>query len=118
MIAQAGGGPHERRGSAAWRRGRHSLFPGPNPQLLARNSVQVILADQRMPGMSGSKLLGIAPDLYPRTVRIIQSGYTGLEAVTESVNQGAVFKFLSKPWNDVVLREHIRESFRRYHASA
>jgi diguanylate cyclase len=86
-------------------------------ELLAVNSVQVVLADQRMPEMSGSKFLGLVKDLYPDTVRIILSGYTDLQAVTDSVNRGAVYKFLSKPWDDDELEECLRDAFRRYHAS-
>ncbi len=82
--------------------------------LLAVNSVQVIISDQRMPGMSGSEFLGIVKELYPDTIRIMLSGYTDLESVTTSVNQGAVFKFMTKPWDDDELRAIIRDAFRRY----
>lgn len=84
-------------------------------ELLALNSVQVILSDQRMPGMSGAQFLSIVKQLYPNTIRIILSGYIDLEAATDSVNRGAVFRILSKPWNDDFLRENIRDAFRRYH---
>ncbi len=47
-------------------------------------------------------------------MRIILSGYTDLEVVTDSVNRGAVFKFLTKPWEDELLREQVRDAFRRY----
>jgi CheY-like chemotaxis protein len=83
-------------------------------EVLSVNSVQVIISDQRMPGMSGTEFLNIVKELYPDTVRIILSGYTDLEVVTESVNRGAVFKFLTKPWNDDLLREQVRDAFRRY----
>jgi EAL domain-containing protein (putative c-di-GMP-specific phosphodiesterase class I)/FixJ family two-component response regulator len=82
--------------------------------VLAVNPVHVIISDQRMPGMSGTEFLNIVKELYPDTVRIILSGYTDLEVVTESVNRGAVFKFLTKPWNDDQLREQVRDAFRRY----
>jgi len=82
-------------------------------ELLAVNRVQVIISDQRMPGMSGTEFLNIVKQLYPDTVRIILSGYTDLQVVTESVNQGAVFKFLTKPWDDDALREQVRDAFRR-----
>lgn len=82
--------------------------------LLAVNQVQVIISDQRMPGMSGTEFLNIVKELYPETMRIILSGYTDLQAVTESVNRGSVFKFLTKPWNDDQLREQVRDAFRRY----
>jgi diguanylate cyclase (GGDEF)-like protein/PAS domain S-box-containing protein len=83
-------------------------------ELLSVNPVQVIISDQRMPGMSGTEFLGIVKQLYPDTVRIILSGYTDLNVVTESVNRGAVFKFLTKPWNDDLLREQVRDAFRRH----
>lgn len=82
--------------------------------VLAVNLVQVIISDQRMPGMSGTEFLAIVKQLYPDTVRIILSGYTDLQVVTESVNQGAVFKFLTKPWSDDLLREQVRDAFRRF----
>ncbi len=83
-------------------------------ELLAKHAVQVIVADQRMPNMSGAEFLGIVKQLYPDTIRIILSGYTDIEVIAESVNRGAVFKFLTKPWDDQLLREHIRDAFRRY----
>ncbi len=81
-------------------------------RLLALHSVQVIISDQRMPGMSGTEFLDMVKQLYPRTVRIILSGYTDLQVVTDAVNRGAVFKFLTKPWDDQALREQVREAFR------
>jgi response regulator RpfG family c-di-GMP phosphodiesterase len=83
-------------------------------EVLAVNQVQVIISDQRMPGMSGTEFLNTVKELYPDTVRIILSGYTDLAVVTESVNRGAVFKFLTKPWDDDLLREQVRDAFRRY----
>ncbi len=81
--------------------------------VLAENPVDVIISDQRMPGMTGVEFLGKAKDLYPDTVRIVLSGYTELHSVTDAVNQGAIYKFLTKPWDDEQLIEHIEEAFRR-----
>ncbi|MEP6880648.1 MAG: EAL domain-containing protein [Dokdonella sp.] len=83
-------------------------------ELLALHPVQVIISDQRMPEMSGTEFLSIVKDLYPDTMRIILSGYTDLNVVTDSVNRGSVFRFLTKPWNDEALREQVRDAFRRY----
>lgn len=87
-------------------------------ELLATNSVQVIVSDQRMPNMSGSEFLSIVKELYPDTMRIVLSGYTDLQVVTEAVNRGAVYKFLTKPWEDDLLKEHIRDAFMRYRPRA
>jgi len=82
--------------------------------MLAVNQVQVIICDQRMPGMTGTEFLGTAAELYPNIVRMILSGFTDLNIVTDAVNRGAAFKFLTKPWDDNQLREHVRDAFRRY----
>ncbi|WP_300759718.1 response regulator [Janthinobacterium sp.] len=81
-------------------------------EVLASNVVDVIVSDQRMPGMLGADFLRKAKLLYPQTIRIMLSGYTELQAVTDAVNEGAIFKFLTKPWEDQQLREHIAEAFR------
>lgn len=83
-------------------------------ELLAQHKVGVICSDQRMPIMSGSEFLGRAKDLYPDTVRIMLSGYTDLQSVTESINQGAIYKFLTKPWEDDLLRSNIEGAFEYY----
>ena len=81
-------------------------------EVLASHPVDVIVSDQRMPGMLGADFLRKAKLLYPQTIRIMLSGYTELQAVTDAVNEGAIFKFLTKPWDDQQLREHIAEAFR------
>lgn len=80
-------------------------------ELLSLNRVQVIVSDQRMPIMSGSEFLSRVKSLYPDTMRIVLSGYTELDALTDAINRGAIYKFVTKPWDDVELRETIREAF-------
>ena len=84
--------------------------------LLAENEVQVIISDQRMPEMSGTEFLSQVKAIHPHTVRIVLSGYTDLKSVTEAINQGAIYKFLTKPWDEKQLREHIQQAF-KYHAT-
>ncbi len=83
-------------------------------ELLALHPVQVILCDQRMPVMSGTEFLSKVKDMYPDTIRIILSGYTGLEAVLDSINRGAIYRFYTKPWDDTQLRDNIRLAFHHY----
>ena len=80
-------------------------------QLMARHEVDVILSDQRMPGMTGVELLRRARQLYPDTIRLVLSGYTELQSITDAINEGAIYKFLAKPWDDEQLRAHLREAF-------
>jgi len=80
-------------------------------QRLAEESVDVIVSDQRMPGMTGVEFLRRAKALYPETVRIVLSGYTELQSITDAINEGAIYKFLTKPWDDERLGGHIAEAF-------
>ena len=79
--------------------------------LMARHEVDVMLSDQRMPGMTGVELLRRAKELYPETIRLVLSGYTDLQTVTDAINEGAIYKFLAKPWDDEQLRAQLREAF-------
>jgi len=79
--------------------------------LLASNPVGVVIADQRMPNMSGVELLSRVRGLYPDTVRVVMSAQVDVDTVTEAINQGAVYKVLAKPWDDDVLRTTVRDAF-------
>jgi diguanylate cyclase (GGDEF)-like protein/PAS domain S-box-containing protein len=81
-------------------------------ELLAKNPVDIIVSDQRMPGMTGVEFLRQAKALYPKTIRIVLSGYTELKSVTDAINEGAVYRFLTKPWDDDQLRAFIEDAFR------
>jgi diguanylate cyclase (GGDEF)-like protein/PAS domain S-box-containing protein len=87
---------------------------------LAGNAVGVVIADARMPDMSGIDFLDKVREIHPDTVRIMLSGYTTLESITDAVNKGEIFRFLTKPWEDEKLIGTIRTAFRHYekhHAS-
>ncbi|MDA8094442.1 MAG: response regulator [Betaproteobacteria bacterium] len=82
--------------------------------LLARDDVGVILSDQRMPEMTGVEFLSEVKDRFPDTVRLVLSGYTDLNSITDAINRGAIYRFLTKPWEDDLLRENVREAFHRH----
>ena len=84
-------------------------------KLLADNDIGVIVSDQRMPQMTGVEFLTRAREMRPDTVRIALSGYTDLDSVTDAINRGSIYKFLTKPWDDELLRQNIVEAFERYH---
>jgi PAS domain S-box-containing protein len=85
-------------------------------ELLATTEVGVIVCDQRMRGMSGTEFLARVKQMYPHAVRMVLSGYTDLQSVTDAVNRGAIFKFLTKPWIDEELDEAVREAFTEFEA--
>ena len=82
--------------------------------ILARETIQVIVSDQRMPGMTGTEFLGKVRDMYPDTIRMVLSGYSEISALTDAINRGAIYRYLSKPWNDEALKTEIRQAFRQY----
>jgi diguanylate cyclase (GGDEF)-like protein/PAS domain S-box-containing protein len=97
------------------REGYRILTAGSGPEgleLLALNQVQVIVSDQRMPGMSGVEFLSKVKELYPATVRISLSGYSDISTVTDAINKGAISKYITKPWDDEALVQEIRSAFR------
>ncbi|MBI5901294.1 MAG: EAL domain-containing protein [Rhodocyclales bacterium] len=83
-------------------------------QMLASNEVQVIISDQRMPRMSGTEFLSRVKSIHPQTIRMVLSGYADLQSVTDAVNHGAIWRFLTKPWDGDDLRKQIREGFREH----
>jgi EAL domain-containing protein (putative c-di-GMP-specific phosphodiesterase class I)/CheY-like chemotaxis protein len=84
--------------------------------LLATNHVQIIVSDQRMPEMNGTEFLSRVKNLYPETVRMVLSGYSEISAVTDSINKGAVYRFMMKPWDDEQLKEEIAGALRHWRA--
>jgi DNA-binding NtrC family response regulator len=79
--------------------------------LLARNTVSVIVADHRMPGMTGVELLRRVKGLWPDVVRVLMSGDIDVRTATEAINQGAVFKVLIKSADFEMLRSSIKDAF-------
>lgn len=83
-------------------------------ELLARHPVGVVVSDQRMPKMSGTDFLRRVKSLHPATRRIVLSGYTELQSITDAINEGAIYKFFTKPWNDAQLQLQVEEAFVAY----
>lgn len=67
-------------------------------ELLEQHSFPVVLADQRMPGMTGAELFEVMRRKYPHTKRVMLTGYADSQAMLDAINQGQVYYFLKKPW--------------------
>ncbi len=78
--------------------------------ILLREQVHVIISDQRMPLMLGAELLRKAREISPGTMRILLTGYSDIEAAIAAVNDGEIFRYLSKPWNTQSLKETVAEA--------
>ena len=75
------------------------------------NEIDLVISDYRMPGMNGVEFLSEVRKKYPATIRIVLSGYADVAAVVEAINDGHVYKFISKPWNDQELLTTILRAF-------
>ena len=81
-------------------------------EILEQKPVHIIVTDMRMPEMSGLELLRIVKEKYPHIVRLVLSGYTQVTTLLTAINQGEIFKFITKPWKleedfKVVLRQAV-----------
>ncbi|HYC41908.1 MAG TPA: EAL domain-containing protein [Noviherbaspirillum sp.] len=85
-------------------------------ELLARNSVGVIIADLDIAGDSGIEFLARAKSLHPDPIRILLTGEAEIASVVNAINKGAIYKILVKPWVDQLLIENVREAFGLYSA--
>lgn len=87
-------------------------------ELVAKTPFKLVISDERMTGMQGSELLAILKERYPHTLRILLTGHATLEAAMKAVNQGEIYRFFTKPWNDTELKFAIRSAIERYDLEA
>ncbi|MDD5105545.1 MAG: ATPase, T2SS/T4P/T4SS family [Desulfuromonadaceae bacterium] len=83
-------------------------------EILARESVQLVITDHRMPVMTGAELLKQIREKYPETIRIMLTGYADVNSIMGAVKDGAVYKFITKPWNDEDLRLTVSLALQQY----
>jgi len=81
-------------------------------EILQTRQVDVIVSDQRMPLMTGVEFFRRAKSNYPDTIRIVLSGYTELQYITDAINEGSIYRFLTKPWDDQQLRDQVQGAFK------
>ena len=83
--------------------------------LLSKHEIGIVVADQRMPEITGSEFLSEVRKKYPETIRILLTGYADINAVIEAINGGEIYRYFQKPWNEELLAEaftHCMEVYR------
>jgi signal transduction histidine kinase len=83
-------------------------------RILAQSPIQVVISDQRMPGVTGSEFLSHVKDDYPDAVRLLLTGYADIQAVIDAVNQGSIYRYVTKPWDPDDLNATVRAAFSRF----
>jgi signal transduction histidine kinase len=87
-------------------------------EILMTEDVELILTDQRMPGMSGDQFLREARRLKPDAIRMLFTGYADIQAVISAVNEGHIFRYILKPWDSVELEGIIHQGVEQYNLLA
>ena len=82
--------------------------------LLEHHDMALLIADQRMPEMSGIELMQRTARLRPHMVRILLTGYTDVDSLIEAINTGHVYKYITKPWNNDDLLLTIARALEHY----
>jgi response regulator RpfG family c-di-GMP phosphodiesterase len=83
-------------------------------EYLKRYEVHLILADQRMPSMPGDVFLSHARRLAPNAIPILMTGFADIQAVINAVNEGHIFRYILKPWDNTELEGTIRQAGEQY----
>lgn len=83
-------------------------------ELLNHQEIDVILSDQRMPGITGVEFFEMILEKKPDVMRILITGYADINIVVDAVNKGKIFKYIQKPWNNEQLKNSILEAYQVY----
>lgn len=87
-------------------------------KIMKEQFFKVVVSDERMTGMQGSELLAHVKVNSPDTIRILLTGHATLEAAMKAVNEGEIYRFFSKPWNDHDLIFAIRSAIEKFDMQA
>jgi len=81
--------------------------------LLDSEKIDLVISDMRMPGMQGSEFLGIARERWPSVVRVMLTGYSDVSSTIEAINKGEIYRYISKPWNDLEVLGVLNQALER-----
>ena len=83
-------------------------------RILQEHVIHLVMTDQRMPAMTGVQLLNRIKSEHPNAMRLIFTGHADIKAVIDAINQGNVFRYVTKPWDPEVLLDALRKAGERY----
>ena len=83
-------------------------------EILAKEEIDLIITDQRMPEKTGVEFLESIIPIHPKPIRLLLTGYTDIQAVIDAINKGQVYHYLTKPWEEDYLRTVIKNAFEVY----
>ena len=87
-------------------------------RIMESREISLVVSDEKMPGMSGTEFLFLVRRQYPNSIRIVLTGHASLDSVMSAVNNGEIYRFFTKPWDDLHLRLTIRAALEKYELEA
>lgn len=87
-------------------------------EILKKESIQLIISDQRMPEMTGAEFLAEVNSLYPSTLKLMLTAYSDIDAVVRAINEGQIFRYITKPWRVDELDSIVEQAFDKYDLTA
>jgi response regulator RpfG family c-di-GMP phosphodiesterase len=85
-------------------------------ELFEQHKVDLVLSDARMPGMDGATLLAEINKRDPHCMNLLLTGYADIATITAAINEGRIYRYLSKPWDDEELLHALRQALTHQHA--
>ncbi len=82
-------------------------------EILSERPIDVVVSDEMMPGMSGTDFLAVVQKQYPETIRIVLTGHASLDTAIKAINEGRIFRFMTKPCNPSELAITIRQALQQ-----
>ncbi len=83
-------------------------------KILESVNIHVVIADQKMPNTTGVEFFKSISETFPDPIRILLTGYTDIEALADAINHGDIYRYVSKPWNDLELHNSIKNAYDAY----
>jgi DNA-binding NtrC family response regulator len=80
-------------------------------ELLKSSHFEIIITDQRMPGMTGVEFLASIVKDYPEPIRMLLTGYADIQAVIDAINKGQIYQYITKPWDEQQMRVIINNAY-------
>ncbi len=87
-------------------------------EIMAREQVDLVISDMRMPQMDGAAFLEQVAGRWPQTVRILLTGYADLQSAVAAINKGGIYRYLSKPWEDNDIRNTVSDALEKLQLKA